>query len=154
MNRAAFYDTLLADAIPVVFYNDYEKTLPFTDILDYKDLMEVIPMDLLTGPEAQNAIDILQQRFTPEGAMRKLEYITSIKQIYQYMLDPVHELIRFDQLDVIAREDDAFTMTIKSVLRSVCGRGMVPSERCRPSAADNASRVGIHTLINTSPEGE
>ena len=36
------------------------------------------------------------------------------------MLNPDHELVRFETRDEIDRFDDAFTMTLKGVLRSVC----------------------------------
>ena len=42
-----------------------------------------------------------------------------VNHIFQYSLNPKHELIRFDQMDQIDGEDDAFTFTWKAILRRV-----------------------------------
>ena len=42
-----------------------------------------------------------------------------VNHIFQYSLNPKHELIRFDQMDQIDGEDDAFTFTWKAILRKV-----------------------------------
>ena len=52
-----------------------------------------------------------------------------IQHLFQFSLNPVHELIRFDQRHVIAHEDDAFTFTWKAVLRRVCKHGWL-EEAC------------------------
>ena len=129
LNRGAWYDTLLAGAIPVVFDPAYKPTMPFTDILDYDKLMVQIPLDDVIH-EGANVIDILHEDFKPEHALERLRYIHEVAHVFQYMLNPVHELIRFDQLGAVAPEDDAFTMTVKSALKNMCQRGMLPAHRC------------------------
>ena len=52
-----------------------------------------------------------------------------IRHVFQYSLNPVHELIRFDKRHAIAQEDDAFTFTWKALLRRICGKGML-KEAC------------------------
>ncbi len=38
-------------------------------------------------------------------------------------MDPVHELLRFDQLGEMHCLDDAFTFTFKALLRHLCNKG-------------------------------
>lgn len=135
MNRAAWYDTVLANSIPVVFNSEYIKTLPFTHIIDYSRVMELLPIEQLMAENGTNAIDLLTSAFDAEKALDKLRYISRIKQVYQYMLNPVHELIRWDQLEAVAEEDDGFTMTMKTSLRNMCLRQLLPKERCQLSSA-------------------
>ena len=42
-NRGAWFDSVLAGAIPVVFKEHYTDYLPFTDVLDYPRIMTILP---------------------------------------------------------------------------------------------------------------
>ena len=53
-----------------------------------------------------------------------------VAHVFQYSLNPVHELIRFDQLWMVDPDDDAFTFTWKAVLRRLCEHGKLKPERC------------------------
>ena len=83
------------------------------------------------GEGPANLLDLLKQSFNANDALAKLAYIHEVKHLFQYMLNPVHELIRLDQLGLIALEDDAFTMTVKSALSNLCSRGLLPAGRCQ-----------------------
>ena len=131
LNRAAWFDTVMADSIPVVFDPIYAKTLPFGNLIDYDRLMQTIPVDKIMGKNASNAIDLLLDVFDVDRALDQLRYIWEVKHVFQYMLNPRHELIRFDQLDQIASEDDAFTMSMKAALSNLCFRGLLPAARCK-----------------------
>ena len=52
-----------------------------------------------------------------------------VQRVFQYSLNPLHELIRFDKLHTLAAEEDAFTYTWKAVLRRICSQGWLP-QRC------------------------
>ncbi|KAK9806050.1 hypothetical protein WJX73_008996 [Symbiochloris irregularis] len=95
LNRGLFYDTLLAGCIPVVFTDQYEGTLPFGDLLDYKQLMITIPLN------STNVIDILRAQHTNEGALRRLRYMRKVAHVFQYLVNPVHELIRSAECAVV-----------------------------------------------------
>ena len=43
ISRGAWFDTILAGAIPVVFQSNYPDYLPFSDVLNYTMLQEVLP---------------------------------------------------------------------------------------------------------------
>lgn len=129
-NRGAWYDTLLADSIPVVFEAGYDGTLPFREVVDYQRIMQLVPLERIIGDSAENALDILKADFDAHTALDRLKYIREVKHLFQYMLNPLHELIRMDQIGMIAQEDDAFTMTVKSALTNMCQRGLLPSVRC------------------------
>lgn len=135
LNRAAWYDSVLADSIPVVFNSEYNKTLPFAHLVDYSRVMVTLPIERLMATDAPNAIDLLTNGFNAEEAMDKLRYISSIKQVFQYMVNPAHELIRFDRLRLIEPEDDAFTATMKAALTNMCQRHLLPVERCQTVSA-------------------
>lgn len=113
-----------------MFDEDYPGTLPFADLVDYSNLMELVPLTLLSSNSSRNVIDILTEAFIPDAAVQRLQYIQEIKHIFQYMLNPLHELIRFDQLDQIMFDDDAFTMTMKAALRQLCKQQALPESRC------------------------
>ena len=41
--RSAWFDTILAGSIPLVFQREYPIYQPFNDVLDYSMLMETLP---------------------------------------------------------------------------------------------------------------
>ncbi len=127
--RSAWFDTLLADSIPVVFQPDYIKAVPFADVLDYERLMVVVPEEIIKGQDGQNIITLLWDDFDQEAALKRIEYIHSVRHVFQYMVNPKHELVAWSQRSKLHPEDDAFTFTLKSVLRKVCQDGWL-SERC------------------------
>ena len=54
---------------------------------------------------------------------------TQVNHIFQYSLNPVHELVRFSRVHVIDEGDDAFTFTWKMILRHICSVEN-PSKKC------------------------
>ena len=125
----------------MVFDPGYAATLPFGDVVDYARLMRVVPLDSIVG--GANALDVLRGAFDEGGALAQLAYTHAVRHAFQYMLNPVHELVRFDQLAALTAEDDALTMTLKAALRNLCGRGLLPAGRCRPAAPPADARRGM-----------
>ncbi|KAK9833835.1 hypothetical protein WJX74_007296 [Apatococcus lobatus] len=121
-NRGAWFDSVLACAIPVVFKEHYADYLPFTDVLDYSRIMTVLPEALLEENATVNAIDVAFDRFNKHAALGQLQYIHEVRHIFQYSLNPAHDLLRWDQRGHRDPRDDAFTFTMKAVMRNVCGR--------------------------------
>ena len=136
--RSAWFDTLLADSIPVVFQPEYSKAVPFADVLDYDRLMVVVPEEVIEGQDGQNIVSLLWDDFNQDEALKRIEYIHSVRHVFQYMVNPRHELVGWSQRSKMHPEDDAFTFTLKSVLRKVCQDGWL-AERCHmDGAADDA----------------
>ena len=52
-----------------------------------------------------------------------------VNQIFQYSLNPSHELIRFDKMTQLHKDDDAFTFTWKAILRHIC-KSNAQTEKC------------------------
>ena len=111
--RSAWFDTLLADSIPVVFQPDYIKAVPFADVLDYERLMVVVPEEMIMGQDGHNIITLLSDDFHQEDALKRIEYIHSVRHVFQYMVNPKHELVAWSQRSKLHPEDDAFTFTLK-----------------------------------------
>lgn len=129
LSRNSWFDTWLADTIPVVFQSEYINSVPFGDMLDYKKLMIYVPEERILGNKSENVVSILEKTFDKGNALQRISYIHSVRHVFQYMLNPVHELIRWDQKGRLHQDDDAFTFTMKSVLRNVCSRGWC-SQQC------------------------
>ena len=123
LSRNSWFDTWLACTIPVVFQSEYIDSVPFGDMIDYTKIMIYVPEEKILGSEGQNIVSILEEAFDTGKAIQKISYIYNIRHVFQYMLNPVHELIRWDQRKKMHPDDDAFTFTMKSVLRNICSRG-------------------------------
>lgn len=123
LSRNSWFDTWLACTIPVVFQSEYIDSVPFGDVIDYAKIMTYVPEEKILGNDGQNIVGILEEMFDTGKAVQQISYIYSIRHVFQYMLNPVHELIRWDQRERMHSDDDAFTFTMKSVLRNVCSRG-------------------------------
>jgi hypothetical protein len=128
LTRSSFFESLLVESIPVVFQQEYFESVPFTDLLDYRKLMVYIPEETILGENGQNAVVQLADKFNQSEALDRLNYIHDVRHVFQYMRNPVHELIRWNDRATRRTEDDAFTFTMKSVLRNICSRGLLPSQ--------------------------
>jgi hypothetical protein len=71
-------------------------------------------------------------------------YVAHHRHMFQYMLDPVHELLTVDSTGVIHCFDDAFTSSIKAVMRNACRRGLLPLDRC--NAAGHAVQINSQEM--------
>lgn len=129
LTRSALYDTWMADAIPVLFQPGYFEFLPFNDVLDYDKLVMHIPHREIVGEDRKNAIDLLESSFDEADALKRIKYIHKVKNVFQYMLNPAHELIRWDKRSTLEPQDDTFTFTMKSVLRHICSNSTITSNR-------------------------
>lgn len=61
--RNSWFDTWLADAIPVVFQAEYIDSVPFGDMLNYTKLMVYVPQKIILGKRRKNIVDILLDNF-------------------------------------------------------------------------------------------
>lgn len=122
LTRNSLYDTLLADAVPVFFQAEYIDSVPFADILNYTTIAVYIPQDEVVGDNKTKVVQRLAQDFDKQEVLSQIEYIHAVRHLFQYMQNPDHDLIRWDQRSTVHPDDDAFTFTMKSVLRNLCNR--------------------------------
>lgn len=107
LSRNSWFDTWLACTIPVGFQSEYIDSVPFGDMIDYTKIMIHVPEEKILGNDGQNIVGILEEMFDMGKAIQQISYIYSIRHVFQYMLNPVHELIRWDQIERMHPDDDA-----------------------------------------------
>jgi hypothetical protein len=131
--RMAFYECAATGAaLPVVFDARLPAFLPFADLVDYSSFVTVLdPNAVLAGSlDAVNALAGAPE----EDMLKQVQALHAVRHLMQYALRPEHLLIRFDELEVLHALDDAFTASVKAVLRNLCGRGRLPAQRCAPGS--------------------
>lgn len=121
--RSAFYEAVTATSIPVIFDEDYAAYLPFRDIVAYKHVIELVNRTDTTSL----VNDLRVQAASRDHMSARLQYIYSVRHVFQYALNPAHELVTFRNRAKLQRLDDAFTFTLKSVLRTWCEQSYVHS---------------------------
>lgn len=62
--------------------------------------------------------------------------------------------IRFDQRNLLHPEDDAFTFTMKAVLRNLCKRGKFERKRCRAFSRIHGTIRLVGGLVPLGTEGK
>ena len=75
-------------------------------------------------------IDLLQARFNRTEATAMLAQLHRVQRVMQYMLNPDHDLLRFDQMGQMGADEDAFTFSLKAVMRRLCQQRKLPAKRC------------------------
>ena len=78
--------------------------------------------ELIEENATMNAIDALFERFNRHTTLAQLQYIHEVRHVFQYSLNPAHDLLRWDQRAQRDHHDDAFTFTMKAVMRNLCAR--------------------------------
>ncbi|KAK9862543.1 hypothetical protein WJX84_000111 [Apatococcus fuscideae] len=79
VSRSAWYDTILAGSIPVVFQSNYPDYQPFSDVIDYTQLMVTMPQEEFMQEESANILDALKLGFDKSQTIKRLQYIRSFK---------------------------------------------------------------------------
>jgi len=82
-------------------------------------------------------VDILESKYPPDARAEMLRGVFSHRHLFQYMLDPIHELLRVDKAWEVHCTDDAFTMSLKSLVSQmqiclahyIASRTTLPLER-------------------------
>lgn len=129
-SRRSLYTCLAAGAVPVVFDSQWMHLLPFADVLNAKDtLLDLSRQKRSLETCSSSIVDVLNG-MQQQRRHDMFEYVAQRRHLFQYMLDPVHELLTVDDEGVIHCFDDAFTASIKAVIRNACRRGLMPQARC------------------------
>lgn len=64
-----------------------------------------------------------------------------IKHVFLYAVNPMHTLVRFDEMAAVHPRDDAFTSSLKALMRHACAHGTLPAGRCSPATAAGAQHL-------------
>ena len=62
-------------------------------------------MDKSSAWHNQNVIGLLLQQFNQTQALRMIEHIHGLRQVMQFALNPNHDLLRFDLMLEMKRDD-------------------------------------------------
>ena len=131
--RNSLFDALLAPSLPVVFDADYAKYMPFSQHIDYRFILAIIDEALFVEDD-EDLIGLLHKQFSPRR-LEMLEYLLSVRHLFQYKLYPDQHLINFETRNMIHGEDDAFTFSMKMLLANICDRKLVSGKRCATSVS-------------------
>ena len=86
--------------------------------------------------ERTSVLDHLVDRFDRKGQLSepqlhaKLAQVVSLRNIFSYSLQPQHELVNFEELYLVHRDDDALTASLKYLVRAICARGLLDPQKC------------------------
>lgn len=129
-SRRSLFDCLPLGCIPVVFETVWVTAFPFSDVLNVSlilvDLASIV--DKVKSNEL-NVVDVLAY-FPAKDVIQRQDYVRRHGHVFAYMLDPVHELLTVDRLQHMDCMDDAFTFSIKQLMRNLCRRRLISKERC------------------------
>lgn len=132
--RTAQNDAWLVDSIPV-FLAEPEwmiPYLPFTELIDYRTIAYFMKHIDKAMEEGQD--EYLQQEFMPlfsvERSLDMLRAARNVTHVLQYSQNPNHLAISFDKLRAIDPLDDAFTATVKALLRRLCNLRKLGRRKC------------------------
>ena len=132
-SRAAIYEcAALGVSIPVLLDPVLVKMLPFSDVVDWPSIIEVVPSAQLVG---NGALDLVQHlhAIPIQDRLAKIRRLQAVRHLFQYSSAPDHSLVRFDTMSSIDSRDDAFTASVKAVLRNACSQGQIQTELCSSS---------------------
>jgi hypothetical protein len=130
-SRHVSMDCMAADTVPVYFDKYLNQHSAFADLVDYSEFTSVVdPAEL----ESTNIIDILKQRHGRTSRLAMTQRLHQIKHIFLYSVNPLHTLVRFDEMGAVHPRDDAFTSSLKALLRHACAHGTLPAAKCGGTA--------------------
>ncbi len=74
--------------------------------------------------------DLLRQRYpTTTSLLKKLQHVWRVRQVFQFSTNANHFVLRWDAVERLDPMDDAFTFSIKALMRKLCELGH--SDKCR-----------------------
>jgi hypothetical protein len=137
--RGAFYDCVVAGGIPAVFHPDYAKHVAFADVFNYTQMLLQMPTPAQLKKSGSDYLEHLQQQHAESNSTAKLEAWQPLRRLFQYALNPNHFLVRWSERANIDPRDDAFTFTLKALLRGLCvQKAFSNATQCRVHATATA----------------
>ena len=64
-------------------------------------------------------LDELKQSLDKSQAIEQLQYIRTVWHVFQFSLNPDHEVILWDKQSHLSPKDDGFTFTMKAVIQNL-----------------------------------
>lgn len=165
LTRVALVDAMAMGSVPVVPSPQVEQYLPFRDMLPWGAILEVVEDAQVLGPGCQckqaapeqpslvpgqeyvchcsqgasTLPQVVAQRYAGEqgsaALLRKAARTWAVRHVMQYSQLPVHTLARWTQRAEREPEDDAFTFSLKALMRMLCDSGDMAASRCAGKAA-------------------
>lgn len=120
--RGSIFDMLVSNSIGVLEHR-VEISLPFLDALHYHDFVRFVEPGV-------PIIDELKAQFNETEAMQMIEKKFKYKHLFQYSLAPNHRLVSLQTRHEVHEDDDAFTFTLKTMLRRWCREGFYKLLKC------------------------
>eukprot|EP00667_Euglena_gracilis_P013157 EG_transcript_13550 len=153
--RGAFYDCLVAGGLPVVFHPNYTHVAAFSDVLNYSHFVMTVNDSALPGV---NLIDHIVSQHSPQSAFESLRRLMKVRRLFIYTINPLHALISFKRMNIVDQLDDAFTFSMKALLRALCRNRDAPVPLCSSKAPKAAiikpgSRVETVTWLRVESRG-
>jgi len=140
--RRSIYEAFLTGTVPAVVNRTVLPTLPFADVLDYRKLVVVAdPVDPDVPAAAWNSsapITSLVKYVEGHTALlaNMTEAVLRVRHLFQYSLAPHFDLVTPARRHLVEDDDDAFTATLKALMRVFCagpvrpGFPTLPRSRC------------------------
>lgn len=110
-----------SQAIPLVFDEFLASMLPFSDVLDYRSFTAHMPYEAAMQPNA--SVLAFARGYGGEERVRMLHSMQRVSHVFQYAVAPHHLLVHHGSLAEVHPLDDAFTMSVKAVMRHACRAG-------------------------------
>ncbi|KAK9834600.1 hypothetical protein WJX74_005526 [Apatococcus lobatus] len=127
--RIAFYDCIgLATTLPVVFDHHMLANLAFSDVVQYRSFAVYLPLEQALDASVSVVAEL--QKLDMSSLVSQLEALRNVSHVMVYASDPQHKLVSFQSRWDITPQDDAFTMSVKAVLRNLCQRDMFQGSQC------------------------
>jgi hypothetical protein len=144
--RGAMYDCVVAGGVPMVFHKQYAKYMPYADVVDYSDMLVQAPSTTELEAQGTDFIAHLQQLHAAGNATEKVASWHRIRRAMQYALNPDHYLITWHDRHVLHPMDDAFTFSMKALLRGLCKQPAFHSSlssRCQQGETGRGALTGM-----------
>lgn len=151
ITRSSYVDAIMAGSIPVfpLPHRSMAGYLPFGDVLDWAKFSVTVEdsewdaectcvdsaPDVMDRPctcTGTTLIEALKAKLSGGQAdiVRLTEALWRVRQVFQFSTEPAHQLVRWDMVEVMDPMEDAFTFTLKAVMRNLCRRKLARAERC------------------------
>ena len=127
--REAFFDCIgMGGTLPVTFDRRMLANLAFADVVNYKEFTIIMDEQHIMK-ESVNIVTELKQ-VNSSSLISRLEALQRVSHVMSYSIDSQHQLASFESRWDISANDDAFSMTVKAVLRNLCDRDLFDDEQC------------------------
>jgi len=118
--RGAFYDCVVAGGVPMVFNPKYPQYVAYSDIVNYTEIIRMAPSTQQLQERQIDYLAYLQEQQMVGNSTAELEAWHMLGRVFEYALNPDHFLISWKDRSRHDPHDDAFTFSMKALLRGLC----------------------------------